>query len=73
MSASTLRVIALVIIAASLLALALGLFNYYQSGKPSSTLVGSLLLLCLGVFYFFTANKFGKKPAATRDAGDEER
>lgn len=73
MPASTLRVIALVIIVASLLALALAAFNYYQSGKPSSTFVISSLLLCLGVFYYFTADKFGKKPpGAARDADDEE-
>lgn len=73
MPAKTLRIIALVIIAASLLAMLLSLFNYLQDGKISSTLGVSSLLLVLGVFYYFSADKFGKKavPVASR-ADDEE-
>ena len=73
MPASTLRIIALVIIAASLLAMLLSLLNYLQDGKLTSTLAVSSLLLFLGVFYYFTADKFGKKAVdVSRDADDEE-
>lgn len=72
MPASTLRIIALVIVAASLLAMLLSLFNYLQDGKISSTLGISALLLLLGVLYYFSADKFGKKPVDAPSKADDD-
>jgi hypothetical protein len=47
----------LVIIVASALVIILGVLNYFQDGKISSTIPLGFVLLSLGILYFALANR----------------
>ena len=61
MSLSSLKAMSLVIIVASGLVIVLGILNYFQDGRISSTIPLGFVLLSLGVLYFTLANKRSPK------------
>ncbi len=57
MSSSPVKLMSLVIIVASALVIILGVLNYFQDGKISSTIPLGFVLLSLGILYFALANR----------------
>lgn len=61
MFSSTLKVMSLVLIVASVLVIVLGLLNYLQDGRVGSTIPLGFVLLFLGILYFILASKRSPK------------